>query len=238
SDTELEVRGVELLGARFETAPGRDADTRIPAGRTTDLPVTLPATDCDGGGEPVGPAGSLTVRLELAGGGEVDVPGRDAAGFLERLHAADCLGEAVSRRAHVEVAELAPSRAGGPAALRIRVAGIESGLTLIALRPTNLLRYATEGTGAHHLDVAVGPGAVLLLDVPLVPQRCDPHALMEDKRGAVFPLEVAVDGAAGTIELVTPVPLAAEILDWVREWCAPSVPPDELPCRNRDSVIL
>ena len=37
--------------------------------------------------------------------------------------------------------------------------------------------------------------------MPLVPFRCDPHAVQEDKRGTIFDVRVEVDGEPGEIEL-------------------------------------
>ena len=55
--------------------------------------------------------------------------------------------------------------------------------------------------------------------VPIVPLRCDPHAVMEDKRGTVFDVRVEVDGASGVIEVAAPEAMRGEILRWVADWC-------------------
>lgn len=57
------------------------------------------------------------------------------------------------------------------------------------------------------------------VEVPLVPLRCDPHAVMEDKRGTVFNLGVQVDGAVGVVEVAASERLRGDILRWVSDWC-------------------
>ena len=46
-------------------------------------------------------------------------------------------------------------------------------------------------------QVREGDTEPIEVDLPLVPLRCDPHAVQEDKRGTVFTLDVEVDGRTG-----------------------------------------
>ena len=55
--------------------------------------------------------------------------------------------------------------------------------------------------------------------LPLVPLRCDPHVVQEDKRGTIFTIEVEIDGSKGAIELPAPEDLRGQILTWVAPWC-------------------
>ena len=66
------------------------------------------------------------------------------------------------------------------------------------------LRRRSRHHGRHSrssVAVAAGDTDPLAVHLPLVPLRCDPHAVQEDKRGTVFTLEVEVDGEPGEIEL-------------------------------------
>jgi len=54
----------------------------------------------------------------------------------------------------------------------------------------------------------------------LVPARCDPHAVAEDKRGTVFPLRVSVDGTSGTVYVAADAEVKAALYDFVRAACA------------------
>ena len=58
-----------------------------------------------------------------------------------------------------------------------------------------------------------------MVSVPIVPLRCDAHAVMEDKRGTVFNVLVRVDGAQGAVEVAAPEAMRGEILRWVSDWC-------------------
>jgi hypothetical protein len=52
------------------------------------------------------------------------------------------------------------------------------------------------------VDVAVaGDAPPSVLTLSLVPSRCDPHAVAEDKLGTVFPLEVSVTAEAGDVRI-------------------------------------
>ena len=59
----------------------------------------------------------------------------------------------------------------------------------------------------------------MVVSLPLVPLRCDPHAVQEDKRGTIFTLAVELDGDPGEIELAAPEDLRGRILTWVGAWC-------------------
>ncbi len=67
------------------------------------------------------------------------------------------------------------------------------------------------------VDARDGPQ---VLRVPVVPTRCDAHALAEDKVGTLVPLEVAVDdGPAGRLLLPVTPDVAADLVGWVARRC-------------------
>ena len=55
--------------------------------------------------------------------------------------------------------------------------------------------------------------------LPLVPLRCDPHAVQEDKRGTVFNVEVELDGEPGLVQVAATEDMRGRILTWVADWC-------------------
>ncbi len=219
SAVDLVVTRVELLDARFAAPQPRDRISPVPAGRAVDLRVGLPDAVC---GDEHDAAGGPQVRLELADIGTVTAPAADVLDVLGPIHARECFAARVSAIAVVEVVGFTPSAPGEPATMTVGVqpVGGDGTLELVELRETNLLRMPGSAGTAHALGVVVrGDGAPFELAVPLLPTRCDPHAVQEDKRGTVFGLGVRLDGVDGVIELASPPALRADILDWVAAWC-------------------
>ena len=87
------------------------------------------------------------------------------------------------------------------------------------MQTTNLLQFADQPTPFALASTVTGTDAVTMVAVPIVPLRCDPHAVMEDKRGTVFNVLVDVDGASGVVEVAAPEAMRGEILRWVADWC-------------------
>ncbi len=87
------------------------------------------------------------------------------------------------------------------------------------MQTTNLLQFTDQPT-AFPLALSVsGADAASEVSLPLLPLRCDPHAVMEDKRGTVFDVGVEIDGAAGVVEIAASEAMRGEILRWVADWC-------------------
>lgn len=222
SGTAMEVHGVTVADRRF-TEPARqviDRPTTIAPGRTVALPVQLAPAAC---ASP--PAVAATVTLTYRLGDAVrttTVAAREDFPFLADLHARECLAAAVEASATLAWGAFTPSPAGEPATLALEIAphARAAGVRLVAVRETNLLSYRQPDAAAtaYRLDHAVG-AARESIALPLVPARCDPHAVQEDKRGTVFTFDVEVDGHAGTIQLPASPELRADILTWVTAWC-------------------
>ena len=83
-----------------------------------------------------------------------------------------------------------------------------------------MLMFDSAGAAPFVVGAEVdGFGLAQRVRVPLVPLRCDPHAVMEDKRGTIFDVTVAFDGASGVVEVAAPAEVKGEILAWVADWC-------------------
>lgn len=215
----VEIGAVEVVDARF-AAPAERTDperiTSVRPGATVDIRVALPAVDCaSSDGEP-------RVRLELAASGPlVETPAADPLDVIAPLHERECRAERLADSADVSFASFQPSAHPAPAVLGLEIVPTgRARAVIVGIQPTNLLRF--DGTRASGdtlpLDVVVGTGPVLV-PLPLVPSRCDPHAVQEDKRGTVFTLEVQLDGEPGEVELAAPADLRARLLTWVSRWC-------------------
>jgi hypothetical protein len=50
--------------------------------------------------------------------------------------------------------------------------------------------------------------------------RCDPHAIQEDKRGTIMPIEVIVDGTPGRAYIASADAVRGAIYDVVTQACA------------------
>lgn len=224
SGSPLTVGEVRLEDPRFDGASARaiaDRVSTIPPGGTVDIRVQLAAVDCDAPDD-----ATAKVVLELigdAGTVEVEASAPDPVGFLAPLHARECLVERLSEAATVTFTGFTPSPPGEPASLELTITPTGSGAASITgIERTNLIDFAAPGDDeVYPLDVEVSAddSEPVVIAVPLVPFRCDPHAVQEDKRGTIFDVEIGLDGEAGEIELFVGDDLRGRILTWVGDWC-------------------
>lgn len=220
-DETLVIGEVRVADGRFADAAARPVarESRVPAGQTVDLRIQLPEMACPGDAD-----GGTTLTIDLgASGGLVTAPLGEAVPFLADLHERECRAQALAAAASVTFASFTPSPAGEPAelVLEVRPTG-EGAARLDGIRTTNLLTFGMgEAVETYPLDIAVdvGDSEVVTRGLPLVPFRCDAHAVQEDKRGTVFTVAVEVDGEPGEIELAAPEDMRGRILTWVADWC-------------------
>ncbi|MFD4958250.1 hypothetical protein [Microbacterium sp. NPDC058389] len=224
TDAPLTVGEVRIDDPRFDGPSSRaiaDRVSTIPAGGTVDVRVQLAAVDCDAPHD-----GTATVVLELVGDDgttEVEASAPDPVGFLAPLHARECLQEQLTQAATVDFTGFSASPPGEPASLELTVTPTGSGsATVTGIERTNLIDFAVPGDDEVYpldVDVSAGDTEPVVIEVPLVPFRCDPHAVQEDKRGTIFDVEIALDGEPGEIELFVGDELRGRILTWVGQWC-------------------
>ncbi|WP_274646542.1 hypothetical protein [Microbacterium sp. C7(2022)] len=246
SDRSLTVGAVQVEDPRFDGAATRvDAErtSRVAAGATVDVRVQLPPMACavparePGAGTAAGD-GTLVVQMEVpspsdsAGAPVVAEPvmASDPLGFVEPLYERECRAEALAEAARVEFTEFTPSQAGEPAALTLAITPMDGGATIVGVQRTNLIDFgAATVDGAYPVDLTIDASdEVTVIDLPIVPFRCDPHAVQEDKRGTIFDVRVIVDGEtgetgetgeSGEIALFVGEDMRGEILTWVAQWC-------------------
>ena len=225
SDDAFVIHELRLEDPRLEGPATRvnERETTIAPGRTTDVRMQLPEMACDGSDAA---ASHLTVAYSM---GEVDgtakVPVTERFPVIDVLHTRECLAAALDDAAAVSFAEFAPSEAGSPAQLTLRVEphGEGASARITGIHDTNLLtvqRDAKTGVTAP-LDIDIPGDATEPFDVllPIVPGRCDPHAVQEDKRGTVFVLDVEAGGESGEIQIASSPEMRGRMLTWVSEWC-------------------
>lgn len=222
----LVVGDLAIADPRFEGPIGRVAarDSRIAPGTSVGIRVQLPPVACDGTGESADPSLEFDYTLGDTGG-RASAPIDDPLEFVPPLHERECRVVLLSAAADVAFTGFEPSPTGEPAALELTVTPTGAGGAGIrAIQTTNLLTFAAadgDTADAHAIDVALEPGVTdpVVVELPLVPLRCDPHAVQEDKRGTIFDLDVEIAGAGGEIELAAPEDLRGRILTWVADWC-------------------
>ena len=219
SDTDLVVTSLTFADDWFAGEAVRDRVSTVPAGRTVDLRFALPESACED--EPDAASRTSRVTLELEGGGSATVDVADPLGFTTLIHEKECLRHDLARVATLEWTEFTPSAAPLPAELELSItpAGEPEAAELVEVQTTNLVQFADQPTPFALALPVEGTDAASAVSVPLIPLRCDPHAVMEDKRGTVFNVLVEVDGASGVVEVAAPEAMRGEILRWVADWC-------------------
>ena len=222
SGESVVVGDVSVEDARFAGPATRVVDrvSTVPAGGRVDIKVQLPPVACPA------PEGAMPeIVLEI---GDEAVPVRtvadDPLGFIAPLHERECRAQALARAATVEFTAFEPSPPGQAAGLELTVTPSgEGAATIVAVQATNLLDFGADSVdGTYPLDLEIradDDAQPIVVEVPIVPFRCDPHAVQEDKRGTIFDIRLALDGEPGEIELFAGDELRGRILTWVAEWC-------------------
>lgn len=174
------VQRAELRSERLNGVAAWDEPVTVPAGTAMDLKVTLPEPTCTGGTDEV----RLTVD-----GHEVVMPAEDALGQLDRYIEQRCFERAVAETAVLRIERVT-----------------HDGIAVF----TSPGRATIGDLGTTILFAPVDPGAVTASPgeqprtrrVVLRPNRCDAHALGEDKQGTYFDVGVTLpDGRTGSYRL-------------------------------------
>ena len=222
--SSLLVSEVALNDPRFDGPATRvvDRTSTLAPDATVNIRVQLPEVVCGGGDDA---ASTVTFAYELDGrAGSASAPASELFPFLTDLHRRDCVAQAVDAAASVTFGDFAPAAAGAPGSLDLTIAptsGRGPEVVLVGIRETNLLTFTGLADGALPLGIDIGAAApaTRTIPLPLVPARCDPHAVQEDKRGTVFAVDVTVDGEPGQFLLAASPDLRGRLLTWVTQWC-------------------
>ena len=204
-------------------------ENRTPAlrpGTTRDVYVELGEAEC--AGFPAGPeepvpdaAPSATITLAL---GEFDDLGPasdvvvaevgDPGGHLARNHAVDCATAAVASGASLAVdADIPVETRGGEltALVTLRIDPVDGGpeVTIDRIAGTTIMNNPDpDGEDSGWTGSALDGQRSGSVTLPVVPARCDAHAVGEDKRGTFLPVTASVDGVAQHVVYV-PMPDSA-----------------------------
>ncbi|MBN9177595.1 MAG: hypothetical protein J0I43_09550 [Microbacterium sp.] len=226
----LRIGDVQLIDPRFAHPATRvvDRTSTLAPDATVNIRVQLPEAACGAGDDAASTVTFAYENDENDGSDGRSGSATAAAGelfpFLAELHRRDCVAQAVDAAASVTFGDFTPAAAGSPATLDLAIVptpGADMDVVLIGIRETNLLTFAGLEDGALPLalEIASGDDATKAIPLPLLPSRCDPHAVQEDKRGTVFAVDVTVDGEPGQFLLAAPPDLRGRLLTWVTQWC-------------------
>jgi hypothetical protein len=226
SPDPLMVIRASLESNRFTEPAVWDRPQLIPAGSARDLKVVLARPVCDGGEATV----ALKLDFELPDGtpGTATITPTDETGRIEVTNDLDCLGISVAQVATIAPPDAARWTPGAhtPAIIDIAVSptGASGGLTIQQAKGTVLLGLVDE-TGAavttQPADLVVDASTeATVIRLRLVPSRCDPHAVAEDKRGTFFPLDVSTDdGRSGTIYVGVSDAVRGSLYEFFSDYC-------------------
>jgi hypothetical protein len=195
---------IEVIGARLHS-PDFVADTiwpndsaTVPAGRALDLRAPMPDVRCDAETHP-----TATIEFVVDGAtGVVERGVEDPYELLPRLHREACLAEEIAEIATLTPREVILPDGVAPAILVIAIepTGAPGTVTIDQVGGTTLLQPTIDGRTGDLVPLGVtidadGPREVR---IAFVPNRCDPHALLEDKVGTIIPLYVSTATATAT----------------------------------------
>lgn len=223
-DATLRVTGASLTSSYFPGSLRWAGDAVVPAGYAVDLRVDLPAgATCDA----IAPAHLVAFTWEAGERtGTSELVPDDPFELLDRLHDEACLVTRVDAVVRLTASTLiGPASYPAPADLVIEVGptGQPGTVTVDAIRSTTLLNPAgPDGVGASELPLGIelGPDGPRELRVPLVPNRCDAHAIAEDKIGTRMPLTVTTDdGVTGRYVLDADDELRAAMYAFYSAYC-------------------
>lgn len=220
------ITGAVLNSSYFddELVWGPDRTATVAPGYAVDLRVDIPTEAvCDGA------PSELRVIFDWTSGDESGtgrVTPDDPFHLLDLLHDAACLIVSVDEVATLTAVSLdAPAQQPAPAELVITVepTGADGTITLESINSTTLLNPAgADGVGVSELELGIaidkdGPPEVR---IPIVPNRCDAHALAEDKVGTRMPLYVtAPDGSSGRFVLAASDALRMQMYAFYSSYC-------------------
>jgi hypothetical protein len=188
-----------------EPMPYLKAPSTIRAGGTLDLPIDLADPVCDqDDGEP-------RVRLEFEHGeghtGQGSVIPDDRLDQLDGITERDCLDDSMSAVAEIrEPDEIRIDTVDGRLVAFVDLEVVPTGgtgsFTIESVDDTVLFGLFDPASATPldslPLEITVASGdAPSRLTIPLVPARCDAHAVAEDKRGTLLPLRVQVGEVNG-----------------------------------------
>ncbi len=225
SGEPLTVLRAELDSSRFVSPAVFERSQAVPSGSARDLPVKLGDAVCDD--SPTSDQVRLEFELADSSHGSVLLDIADTA-ILDAITEKDCRIAAVASHATIvppETAQWTPG-AGQPAVLDFQVipTGAPGSLTIVDVGNTTLLGLVDE-SGARVTPLQVGlvinsDSEPTVIRVRVVPARCDPHAVAEDKQGTQFPLTIETsEGHSGQVRVAVDDDVRQSVYAFFADYC-------------------
>ncbi len=221
---ELVVERATYESSAWSAPMERVDEARIPSGGRRNLRLQLPEPTCASG--PV----EHRATLELEDGTVLEGVPEDPFGHVGTADDLICDLRAFERDV-AAVSWLQPDISPdgvGPAVLRLEVSprpgaaaplgSIDAVLATVLLAPAD-----AAGQRLEALPVAIGViagAAPTVVDVPLVPARCDLHAVAEDKQGTILTIRATAGDEPVDLRLPVPDDQRNALLAWVVASCA------------------
>jgi len=225
-DDDVTLSRAMLETAQLSEPAVWDRGTVLRAGLTLDLRVQLPAAACPIADD-VTP--TVTVEFTTADGVQRSVSGtpEQPADALSFIATEDCVAAALDDQAEITVKSVEYTPGSGDYA--VLVVGIEprdvdGSVTIETVGATVLVGLVAPAGGLtqkYALDRVVERGGDDSdLRITIVPNRCDTHAIAEDKRGTFFPLGIdASNGVSGIYYLAVSDAQKSQIYGFVTDYC-------------------
>jgi hypothetical protein len=221
-DALVEIIAAQLRSPDFADDVEWTGDgSTVLAGRKLDLRVPVPRIDCTG---ETAPEARLTADVGSPSE-PTAVEVADPYDLLPRLHAEQCVAQAIAEIAVLTPREVIAPAGQAPAVLVIDIAptGAAGSIEIVGVRSTTLLQPADDGvrTPVLALGVELSATGPTELRLPLLPNRCDAHALAEDKVGTIIPFLVDAGGSEPvTWLMVLPDELKGALYAYYAAYCA------------------
>ncbi|MET1155194.1 hypothetical protein [Arthrobacter sp.] len=185
--------------------PTRTGGTRVPAGSTVSLPAQLPPAQCSAGQPAEAATHRMTVTMdsERSGLSTVEVQANDPHNVLSRNYSEDCVAQAAALVADLRIDQtlrVLPGSGSAVVGIDVHPSGGKDSLVIESIGTTTLLDEDGKHAWPRNLRVH-GTDPASRLDLHIVPMRCDPHALAEDKQGTRIPVSIAAGSWHGIVRL-------------------------------------
>lgn len=195
-----------LYDGAADWKPTRVGGTKVSAGSTVSLPAELPPAQCSAGqpaDEAAGHRITVTMDGERSGLSTVEVRANDPHNVLSRNHSEDCLAQAAGSVAALRVDQtlhVLPGSRSAVVGIDVRPTGGKESMVIESFGTTTLLDEDSNHAWPRNLRVD-GADAASRLSLHVVPMRCDPHAVAEDKLGTRIPVSIAAGNRHGVLRL-------------------------------------
>ncbi len=226
TDAPFDVLALSFSTPVFSSVEYTRAPTTVRPGTTTDFRLLLPPARCDA--EPGKP--TVDIRFSFDGGeGQARMSPDDRMGQLPAIAAEDCRDDAVAAVATISAAPaIRIASVDGTTAAVLDFTAVPTGaggiLTIDDVRGTVLLGARDPATGRVGDTVPLGidlshATTPVTFSLVLLPARCDPHVVLEDKRGTFFTFTVTTRLDTGRIFIGVTDDVRLQLYEFVGSQC-------------------